>query len=143
MPFAINAAAWSSLESASADVQAVRLAAGELVLRIREEQRRRAIGNVCAASMQTRRMTGNKPGAPCSDASQHQGNLDCFWVTPAVLLTAAGDLPLDAWWLLAEATALACAWPVQQCLVETPLCSAVAIRASVAFFWRLSGSRNS
>eukprot|EP00891_Asterochloris_glomerata_P005677 jgi/Astpho2/5677/Aster-02919 len=42
---------------------AVRLAAGELVLRIREEQRRRAIGNICAASMQTRRMTSNKPGA--------------------------------------------------------------------------------
>ena len=64
------------VESTSADVQAVRLAAGELVLRIREEQRRRVIGNVCAASMQTRRMTGNKPGAPpCSDASQHPVNL--------------------------------------------------------------------
>ena len=119
---------WFSLESFS-DVQAVRLAAGELVLRIREEQRRRAIGNVCAASMQTRRMTGNKPGAPCSDASQHA----VTWWWP----------PLQCYLLYQEI----CCWPLsglwqrphapgqrQQCLVEAPLCSAGAFWASVPFF---------
>ena len=82
-------------------MQAVRLAAGELVLRIREEQRRRGIGNVCAASMQTQRMTGNKPGAPCSDASHHQVNVGAGHPCSATCCIRR----LATQWPLAEAAA--------------------------------------
>ena len=54
------------MNKADCPPKAIALAAGELVLRIREEKRRREVGGIAAEpAPPTKRMCGGKPGTAC------------------------------------------------------------------------------
>ncbi len=92
------------VDEADAPPQAVRLAAGELLLRIAEERRRRAAGLGAAGdAVPQRRMTG-KAGARPNSAVYVCGGIAvcgawlpvrCGWVTSVVLAAVKVGAPTD------------------------------------------------